>query len=438
MKDRTLDRTRAIQSSARRLIPGGAHTYAKGDDQFPESAPGVLVRGAGCHTWDADGNEYLEYGIGLRAVTLGHAFPPVVDAVVKQLQLGTNYTRPAAIEVEYAEALLEILPGADMVKFCKDGSMAVDGAIKLARAHTGRAKVAICAEHPFFSTNDWFIATTPMPGGIPKEFRRQTVPFHYNDIADLEDLFGRYSGEIACVVMEAARLEDPKPGYLQQVKDCCHRHGALLVFDEMITGFRFDLGGAQGLYGVVPDLSTFGKALANGFAVSALAGKREFMELGGFDHSRERVFLLSTTHGAETHSLAAALATLQFYREQPVIEILHSRGARLRAGLNAAIARLNLGRQVELLGRDCCLLFATRDVTGAPSQPLRTLFMQELVKQGIIAPSFVVSYSHSEADIDRTVEAANHALTVYRRALDEGVDRHLEGRSVKPVFRPHA
>jgi glutamate-1-semialdehyde 2,1-aminomutase len=222
------------------------------------------------------------------------------------------------------------------------------------------------------------------------------------------------------------------------VKDLAHRHGALLVFDEMITGFRWHLHGAQHVYGVTPDLSTFGKALANGFGVSALLGRREYMQAGGLEHGHERVFLLSTTHGAESASLAAALATMQFYREHPVIETLYARGARLRAGVEAAVRAAGLEQYVDLSCRDCSLLYTTRDAERRPSQEFRTLFMQELIRQRILAPSFVVSYSHSEADIDRTVEAVEAALQVYRRALEDGPSPHLEGRPVKPVFRRYA
>jgi glutamate-1-semialdehyde 2,1-aminomutase len=423
------------QEKARLLIPGGSHTYAKGDDQYPEIAPSFLVRGAGSHVWDVDGNEYIEYGMGLRAVTLGHAFDPVIKAVAAQLPLGTNFTRPSPIEVECAEELLDLLPGAEMVKFCKDGSMAVDGAIKLARAFTGRDMIAICGDHPFFSTNDWFIGTTDMPGGIPESVRQQTVKFRYNDIASLEALFDRHPRQIACVLMEAARTEEPRSGFLESVKACAHRNGAVFVLDEMITGFRWHLRGAQYLYGVTADLSTFGKALANGFSVSALAGRREIMKLGGWDHDRERVFLLSTTHGAETHGLAAAIATMKFYKQNPVIERLYARGERLRCGLQRVIAELKLEPHFSLLSRDCNLIFGTRDSEGKPSQGFRTLFMQELVVRGVIAPSFVVSYSHTEVDIDRTVDAAREALSIYRKALEDGVEKYLKGRSVKPVFR---
>jgi len=330
------------------------------------------------------------------------------------------------------------VPAAEMVKFCKDGSHAVDGAIRLARAYTGRKRVAICADHPFFSTGDWFIGTGEMKAGIPDEVSALVLSFHYNDLAELQGLFSAHPGEIACVLMEAGRIDEPQPGYLQQLKDLVHANGAVLIFDEMITGFRWHLGGAQAAYGVTPDLATFGKALANGFAVSAVAGRRELMELGGIQHARERVFLLSTTHGAQTHELAAALATMRFYRDHPVVETLYARGARLRAGVDQVSAAHGLSAHVGVVSRDCNLLFFTRDGQGRPSQEFRTLFMQELVRHGVMAPSFVVSWSHSEDDIDRTIEAVDAACRVYRRALDSDVHEHLEGRPVKPVFRRFA
>jgi glutamate-1-semialdehyde 2,1-aminomutase len=428
----------ALHRRAHELIPGGCHTYAKGDDQFPEQAPPFIARGSGCHVWDANGKEYIEYGMGLRAVTLGHAFPPVVEAAIRQLAFGTNFSRPAPIEVECAEQFLALVPSAEMVKFCKDGSLAVDGAVRLARAYTGRDMVAICGDHPFFSTNDWFIGTTEMSAGIPESTRRQVVKFRYNDLASLQTLFEQHPGLIACVVMEAARTEEPSAGYLAAVKALTQSQGALLIFDEMITGFRWHRSGAQHMYGVTPDLSTFGKALANGFSVSALAGRRDVLKLGGNDHDRERVFLLSTTHGAETHELSAAVATMRFYQTNPVVETLHARGEQLRRGYTHAAASHGLTGHVDLIGRDCNLLFTTKDADKRPSQPFRTLFMQEMIKRGVIAPSFVVSYSHSEDDIERTVEAAGQAFAIYRKALENGVEKYLEGRPLKPVFRRYA
>jgi glutamate-1-semialdehyde 2,1-aminomutase len=310
--------------------------------------------------------------------------------------------------------------------------------VRLARAYTGRDMIAICGDHPFFSTNDWFIGTTDMAAGIPDSTRRCAVKFRYNDLDSLKVLFDQHPGKIACVVMEAARTEEPLPGYLEGVKTLAHSYGAVLVFDEMITGFRWHLNGAQGLYGVTPDLSTFGKAIANGFSVSALAGRRDIMILGGSDHERERVFLLSTTHGAETHALAAAIATMHFYQSNPVVPTLYARGERLRRGMERLVADNALSGHFDLVSRDCNLLFGTRDADRRPSQPFRTLFMQEMIKRGILAPSFVVSYSHSEEDIDRTIEAASEALAVYSKALANGVENYLEGRPVKPAHRRYA
>ena len=427
--------SRALQVKARQLIPGGAHTYAKGDDQYPERAPAFITHGKGCHVWDVDDNEFIEYGMGLRAVTLGHAFQPVVDAAYRQMQLGSNFTRPAKIEVALAEALLEVIDGADMVKFAKNGSDVTTAAVKLARAYTGRDLVAICADQPFFSTDDWFIGTTELNAGIPQTISELTLKFQYNDLGSLRDIFDRHPGRIACVVMEAEAATPPLSGYLHQVKELCEEQGAVLVFDEMITGFRWHLGGAQKFYGVVPHLSTFGKAMGNGFAISALAGKREIMRLGGLDHEQARVFLLSTTHGAETHALAASLETIRIFRERKVVEFLWKQGERLSTLVNRSIAENHLEGFFELLGRPCNLVFATCDRERKRSQAFRTLFLQELIRRGVIAPSFVVSFSHSDEDIDRTAQAVHEALGVYRKALDEGIEKYLEGRPIKPVNR---
>ena len=417
------------------MIPGGCHTYSKGDDQFPERSPGFIAHGKGCHIWDVDGNEFIEYGMGLRSVTLGHAFEAVVQAAYHQMQSGTNFGRPATIEADLAAAFLEVIDGADMVKFAKNGSDATTAAVKLARAYTGKNLIAICGDQPFFSVDDWFIGSTEMNAGIPQPIIEMTLKFRYNDIESVRALFDQHPGQIACVLLEAEASVPPLDGYLRQVKELCESRGAVLIFDEMITGFRWDLGGAQKYHGVTPHLSTFGKAMGNGFAIAALAGKREIMRLGGLDHDQERVFLLSTTHGAETHALAAALETIRIYRECGVAECLWRQGDRLRAGINDAIARHGLVGKFDVLGRPCNLIYRTNDADGRPSQEFRTLFLQELIRGGILAPSFVVSFSHSNDDVDRTVDAVDRSLAVYVRALNEGIEKHLIGRPVKPVSR---
>ena len=432
----TFQISRDLQRRAHMLIPGGCHTYAKGDDQYPVLAPGFIARGVGCHVWDVDGNEYIEYGSGNRAVGLGHAFPAVIAAVQRELPNGCNFVRPASIEVACAEQLLSLIQGAEMAKFCKDGSDATSGAIKIARAYTGRDMIALCGDHPFFSVDDWFIGTTAMDGGVAKAASDLSVKFNYNDLASAQALFDRYPGRIAGVILEAARMDEPRDGFLHKLRDLCHANGALFIIDEMITGFRWDNGGAQQVYDIVPDLSTFGKALANGFSVSALVGRREFMRLGGLDHTdKPRVFLLSTTHGAETHGLAAAIATMQTYQNEPVIEQIYSRGETLRKQIENVVATHGLQDYIGVHGRPCCLLYSTLDQDRRPSQAFRSLFLQETIRRGVIMPSLVLNYSHSEADIARTVDAIDGALQVYRRALEDGAEKYLVGRPSQLVYR---
>jgi glutamate-1-semialdehyde 2,1-aminomutase len=274
-----------------------------------------------------------------------------------------------------------------------------------------------------------------MSAGIPKAVRDLTVTFPYNDIEGARSLFERHPGQIACVILEAEKTDPPRGDYLRRLQNLCAEQGALFILDELITGFRYHLGGAQRVFGLTPDLSAFGKGLANGFSVSALVGKREIMELGGLQHTGERVFLLSTTHGAENHALAAAVATMGVYRREAVIEALHAKGERLRKGIEQAAGELGLSEHFQLLGRASNLVYATRDSEGKRSQPLRTLFLQEMVDRGFLAPSFVVNLSHGDREIDLTVEAAAESLAVYRKALEDGVEHHLRGRPVESVYR---
>lgn len=435
MQKRTFTKSLKLQPHIHNLIPGGSHTYSKGDDQYPEFQAPIIAKGKGCRVWDLDGNEFIEYGMGLRAISLGHAYPEIVEAAYSQMRLGNNYNRPAAIEIEAAEKFLEIVPGADMVKFAKNGSDATSAAVKLARAYTGRDMVALCGDHPFFSVDDWFIGTTAINRGIPRSQQELSVTFRYNDIESVKTLLEQYPGQIACFIMEPEKYEPLNLAFIRELQHLCQVEGILLILDEMITGFRWHIGGAQTLYGIEPDLSTFGKAMGNGFAISALAGKRAYMELGGLHHHDERLFLLSTTHGAETHSLAAFMAVVAEYQKHDVIAYFKYQGERLRRGMQQLIAANNLEGYLGIHGNPAALIFSTADQEGRRSQPFRTLFMQECLKRGLLAPSLIISFSHRNEDIDQTLDIINEAAVIYRKALDEGVDKYLEGRPVQPVYR---
>ena len=438
-------RSNAHSREAHELIPGAAHTYAKGDDQYPEHLLPVITRGQGASVWDMDGNRFVEFGSGMRAMTLGHGYRPVCDAAFRAMMGGTNFARPAQIELETARAVLSLLPAPKdgdpwMIKFAKHGSDAASAAVKLARAVTGRPMVALCHDHPFFSVDDWFIGTTPMNAGIPDAIRNLTQTFGYNDIASLKMLFDRYPGQIACVMLEVIKDIEPKDNFLQDVRKLCDENCCLLIFDEIINGFRLDPAGAGKIYDVEPDLSTWGKAMANGFACSALIGKKRFMELGGIRQTKhDRVFLLSTTHGAETHALAACKATVEAYKSRDVCGNMRRTGLELQRRCNAVSRELGMMDYWSISGMPATLVFncAGPDKKKG-SQPFRTLFLQEMLLRGVICPSFVVSEAMTDRDIEHTTWAVFESLQIYKKAIEGNPGDYLKSRPVAPVFRRRA
>jgi glutamate-1-semialdehyde 2,1-aminomutase len=426
----------AMRERAHALIPGGAHTYSTGDDQFPALAPGFIQRGKGTRVWDVDGNEFLDWGMGLRSVVLGHAYPRVVDAAKRELDNGSNFTRPSPLEAELAEILVDRIPAAEMVKFAKNGSAVTTAAVRLARAATGRDLVAFPREHPFYSVDDWFIGKTKMNAGVPQATQDLSLNFGYGDLESAERLFAEHPGQIAAVITEAATGGAPPEGFLKGLRALTEREGALLIFDEMITGFRWHAAGAQSFYGVTPDMATFGKAIGNGFSVSALVGRRDVMDLGGLEHDQPRVFLLSTTHGGETHALAAARETVLEIFENDVVDHLWRIGELLQEGLRGAARDAGLASTVRVEGYPCSPLIAFDAEDATASAGLRTLFLQEMVKQNILIPYVAPSFSHTDADVERTIEAARTALgPVAAVAGGEPLENHLVGPVARPVFR---
>jgi len=422
-------------SPAHRVIPGGAHTYSKGDDQFPINAPRFLERGEGVWVWDDAGNRFLDWTMGLRSMTLGYGYRPVDDAAIEQIRKGSNFGRPSRIEHELAEEIIDLIPCAEMVKYAKHGSVVTTAGVKLARAVTGRPYVAFCKDHPFFSYDDWFIGTTEANAGVPEAHYQYSLPFRYNDISSLETQFTAHPGEIAAVILEACTTDEPVDDFLGKVRSLCTREGAVMILDEMITGFRWDLRGAQSYFGVTPDLATFGKGMANGYSVSALVGRRDIMELGGIQHDKPRVFLISTTHGAENHCLAAARASLAAYRTLPVIEHIWTTGRALMDGMNRAAQDAGVADQFAVVGYPCRPEIVCRDAKDGISLPLRTLFMQEMVRRGVLLSYIVPSCSHDDEHVALSVEATRAALNVYARALEDGWEAHLDGAPIKQVFR---
>lgn len=448
----------ALRRRLHAVIPGGAHTYSRGDDQFPSTAPPLLVRGKGAYVWDTHDNRYLDYGMALRAISIGYADDRVNAAAIRQIENGVNLTRASAIELEAAELICDIIPGAEMVKFAKNGSNVTTAAIKIARAYTGRRYVCVPRQHPFFSFDDWFIGSTVVKRGTLADHAATTLLFDYNDIGSLKAHFDAHPGEIAAVMLEPAThlipcgpdgqpglAPGPKPdavghagNFLHQVKALAHANGALFILDEMITGFRWHLKGAAHLFGIEPDLATFGKAMANGFALAAVVGKREYMQVGSTDRpGMERVFLLSTTHGGEMPALGAFVEATRINIADDVPGGLWAYGARMKAGFAEVAAANGLSSHFGTEGPEILMNYVCRDADGAPSLAMKTLLSQEMIRRGVMMPWLGTCQAHGDTELQMTLDALDGALKVYAAALENGVENYKDDHVLKPVFRTH-
>jgi glutamate-1-semialdehyde aminotransferase len=373
-----------------------------------------------------DGGEYIDYVLGLASITLGYAYPAVTEAVARQLGEGSIFSLPHPLEVEVAERLIEVIPCAEWVRFLKTGSEANSAAIRVARAATGRDVVLYCGYHGWA---DWYAITTPRSKGIPKDFAHFIAPFNYNDLPSLERALDEHYGKVAAVIMEAVLLDAPAAGFLELVKKLAHDHGALLIFDEIVTGFRWATGGAQEHFGVVPDLATFGKGMANGLPLSALVGRANFAR------QFEDVFV-SSTFGGDTLALAAAGATIDEYRQKPVIAHLWAAGRRFQEGFRRAVGRT--GVPAECIGFPVHPKVVFRHAKDETNRALMSLFLQETARRGVIFhfAGFNVSFSHSDTDVDQSLEACEAALWIIGEALADGrVAERLEGQPYGEVFK---
>lgn len=422
------ERSEEFLARAQRVIPLGSQTFSKSKTQYPHGvSPFFITRGEGSRVWDLDGNEYIDYVSSLASITLGYQDADVTAAVQAQLMSGVIFSLPHPIETEVAEMICDMVPCAEMVRFGKNGSDATAGAIRLSRAYTQRDHVAVCGYHGW---QDWYIGTTARHRGVPEAVRDLSHTFAFNDIASLQGVFDRHPGQVAAVILEPMNVTLPAAGFLEAVRDLTHQHGALLVFDETITGFRFANGGAQELFGVTPDLATFGKGLANGYPVSAIAGRREVMQL------MEEIFF-SFTFGGETLSLAAAKATLTKLLNEPVVQTISERGTRLAAALQALLQHHGLQDIASVSGHPSWTFLTWRDTPAANVFEFKTLVLQEMIERGILTlGTHNLSYAHTDADIDALLAAYDGSLGVVAGALRNGdVRGALRTEPLQPLFR---
>jgi glutamate-1-semialdehyde 2,1-aminomutase len=407
------------------LIPGYAQTLAKGPTQYVQGvAPGYLQRGKGCRVWDVDGNEYIDFSAAIGPISLGYCYDRVDNAIKKQLESGISFSLIHPLEVEAAELLREVLPAAESIRFAKTGAEAAAAAVRLARAYTGREKVLCCGYHGW---HDWYIGSTARNMGVPECVAGLIQSFSYNDYDSAKELI---DADTACVILEPMIFDWPQDYFLESLQDLCVSNGTLLIFDEMWTGFRWSLGGAQQYFNVQSDLACYSKALANGMPIAVLAGRKEIMDLLTDD-----VFFYST-FGGETLSLAALIATIKELRERNVPEYLANQGQKLLCGYN------NLSKELGLADYTLCKGHPARTIVefkASDQDPLlmKSLVQQELLRRGILWSGFHnLSFTHTDSPIEYLLEGYEEVLPILKVAIENGtLEQLIEGKPVQPVFR---
>lgn len=414
-----------LYARAQRIMHPVTQTLAKGPGQYTKGAsPKYVKRGQGAHVWDVDGNEYIDYQMGIGPISLGYAYPKVDEAIKAQLADGITFSMMHELEVELAELVHEVIPNAESIRISKTGADVTSAAVRVARAFTGREQVLCCGYHGW---HDWYIGTTSRSAGIPQATKDLTTAFEYNNLAGFKELL---TPDVACVILEPFIYDEPKNNFLHEVARLCKENGTLLIFDEMWTGFRIAVGGAQEYFGIKADLATFSKACANGMPIALLTGREDVMRLFEQD-----VFFF-TTFGGEALSMAAAMATIQELREKNVPAALAAQGKKLKDGYNQLAADLGLGAYTKCYGYDCRTL-VTFDPSGGNPLEIKAYMQQELFKRGILwSASHNMSFSHTDEDIAKTLTAYGEVLALLKDAIEkQDVAARLEGEPVEAVFR---
>jgi len=416
-----------LLKKALKLIPLGSQTFSKSITQLPFGvSPYFVERAKGAYFWDIDNNKYLDFSNALASVTLGYCDPDVDSAVKKQMEYGVTFSLPHTLEVDVAKMLIDAIPCAEQVRFAKNGTDATSGAVRVARAFTGKERVAVCGYHGW---QDWYIGSTTKNLGVPKCVQNLTHTFKYNNIDSLTNILEEYPKEFAAIIMEPMSGEYPKDNFLEKVKELAHNSGALLIFDETVTGFRVSNGGAQELFGVIPDLATFGKGLANGYPLSAVVGREKYMSV-------MKDIFFSGTFGGETLSLAAAKAVLEKIKKEKVLEHLNKLGMYLHKELDQLLIKLDVESFVSYTGHPSWSFLIFKDQDNATSWELKTFFMQEMFRRGIFTiGAQTLSYAHTKEDMNKLLHAYKEVFSIMKDYIERNVlQDKLDCEPLKPLF----
>lgn len=413
---------------AERLIPLGSQTFSKSKTQYPVGiSPFYLKKAKGSHVWDLDNNKYIDLVNSLAAITLGYGIPKLNKAAMKQLKSGTIYSLPGTLEYEVSVQLVNLIPSAEMVRFGKNGSDVTSAAIRIARAYTNREHIAVCGYHGW---QDWYIGSTTRNKGVPKSVSELTHSFLYNKIETLKEIFSKYPNQVAAVIIEPMNNEYPQPYFLEEIRNLCNKETAVLIFDETITGFRFSKGGAQEVFNVTPDLSTFGKGIANGFPLSALVGKSEIMK------EIENVFY-SGTFAGDLLSLAVAKEVLIMHENNLVAETLIDIGTSLSEKVESVIDQTGMNHVLKLSGHPTWRFLNWSSINNISIQELKTYFMQEIFARGLLLlGTHNVSTAISDKDISRIVSIYQDVLSDMCKFIENGtLQAKLKVKPLEPIFK---
>lgn len=423
------EKSKKLLERAVEVTPLGAQTYSKSFRYYPiGNAPSFIEKGEGCYLYDVDGNKFIDFVCALGPITIGYNIKEVNDAVIEQLNKGISFSLQGEVEVILAEKLTEIVPCAEMVRFVKNGSDATTAAIRLSRAFTGRDIVALCGYH---GMHDWSIGATENNRGIPEDVSKLTKKFEYNNIDSVKELFEEYPNQIAAIILEPIQANGPKDGFLDELRKLTEENGTILIFDEVVSGFRYALGGASELYGVTPDLVAFGKGMGNGLSISAVAGKKEIM------HLIEEGIFVSTTFGGETISMAGAIAAINILSQDGAYDKIWDLGSKMDEGLKKLVEKYQLHDVIIVSGLPPHCGVEFEGIGSLDYLDIASIFYQTMVDNGILTVGInCLNLSHTEKEIDKYLEVSEKAMIEIKKAIEQdSTEGILKSGKINPIFR---